>query len=72
MDGEEEIACLLLACLPRLPRCLFTGTVQGAASSESAAGSGRLLGSGPADVEPAAVSTVAWCSCGCVVGFGWL
>ena len=44
----------------------------GAASSESAAGSVRgAVGSGPADVEPAAVSAVAW-SCGCVVGFGWL
>ena len=29
------------------------------------------VGSGPAAVESAAVSAVAW-SCGCVVGFGWL
>ena len=30
------------------------------------------VGSGPAAVESATVSAVAWCSCGCVVGFGWL
>ena len=36
----------------------------GAASSESAAGSGRFRAC-PADVEPATVSAVAW-SCGCV------
>ena len=50
----------------------------GAASSESAAGSGRLRAYGSlrlflraAAVESVAVSAVAR-SCGCVVGFGWM